>query len=244
MRPSSLICKRWICDYCDSPAFEEKWATGYQYGIISCPSHSACAQRDIRAFYHRREQVLVEDLLEFSPELARVQKNISWADDTGVQKQGGVICRSAPIRCSFASSFRGQMAIPLDIGGIIRPLHVKDLINTDGITRMGLDALLEKLAAGFYKDMYEAHLAAPQPEPRPILAFWEHTVAGLPKPVPKLAVVESKEEMLARLTRVESVARAKKQRRSRKKQNESESEAGQSQTMSVESDDNDWITVK
>ncbi len=252
MRPGSLICKKFVCDYCKMPAVEEQWATSYQNGIIACLNHRDAARRDIRAFYHRRGQVLVEDLLEFSPELTALQRNMTWVDDTGVKSSGGLIRRSAPIACSFVSSFKGQIAIPLDtgVGGVI-PLFVKDLIYTDGITKSCVDMLLEKLSGGFYQMDYAAHLVA--------ATTVENTVAmTIPSVVPKAVAapvtvpVESKEMMLERLTRVERPSRrTKKSRKTKKTKNESEpvsqsnSEGSEGSEGSESSESSDgWTLVK
>jgi hypothetical protein len=132
------------------------------------------------------------------------------------------------------------MAIPLDVGGgIVRPLHVKDLINTGGIKRESLDRLLEKLREGFYKEEYEAHLSA-----LPIASA--SVVVPVVKTEPLSAPVETKEQMLARLTRVAPVYRQKKTKSKIMTVEKEDGAVGQSQSEGPDGDDDGgiWTVVK
>ena len=153
----SLCMRTEKCDYCSAESTHSYDALTRMHGIKTCAAHDAWAVRDIAAYLHKRNIILVEDFLKRFPQLSGVAS-------IKVPRKNGGITEGAKVSLSEFSEFNfvrlsssGQWVIRVTWVELDEPFS-KDIKIAD-LTLSGIDVrpITAVLETGFYKTQYDAH---------------------------------------------------------------------------------------
>lgn len=158
------------CDYCQAARTKQLFCTDQYVGFEVCLDHEPHGLRDLRAWYHRNGLVLIEDLLEFCPELAAIKTgSVVWEDALGRRRGGGSILRSGALKKAFMSQYsdggwkKSGWAVPVDTHseytGIVS-VPLAELLLMPGLTKTVAGQVNVRLSLGFYKEDVAAYFAA------------------------------------------------------------------------------------
>jgi len=144
--PQRIVFTRPVCDYCFK---EDKWlvhALNDLHGIKVCEEHFVDGQRDVKAWFHTNDMVLIEDLLKVY-DLPRV--GILVPRSNGSFTEGGeLVCSSVKNQFVHKNS-NGDWVVMVSFLGLQKEINIKILCG---------DAygVVEHLERGFYKDEYDS----------------------------------------------------------------------------------------
>ena len=160
------------CDYCQAERAKQLFCVDQYVGFEVCAEHEPLGLRDMRAWYHRNGLVLIEDLLEFCPELAAIKPgSVVWEDALGRRRGGGSILRSGVFKKVFLSQYgesaggwrKSGWAVPVDTHseytGIVS-VPLAELLLMPGLTKTIAEQVNVRLSLGFYKEDVAAYFAA------------------------------------------------------------------------------------
>jgi len=163
--PQNLATKPvYACDYCFSKGSDVKTlhTADLWTGIQACGKHAAWGKRDLRAWWQKHGMVLIEDVLEFCPEIAALPaKSVLWKDAMGRPRDGGSIPRSSVGEKVFLYTSGGSFLMPVDTHNTNHghvPMYLAEL------QLPCVSKLQAKLKQGFYHAESEAHALAADEE--------------------------------------------------------------------------------
>jgi len=163
--PFRLVLIPNVCTYCSKVNTKVECAE-FQLGILTCDDHKPLAVRDVRAYLHRRGQVMYKDAIQdpLFTTTGLLEMDIKVRRSSGAIENNWKLAKpSFGNRClvSLDDSGNWYMIASLRDDEIIRGVHVSDLKMVLPATQhMLVDRFIERLSAGFYKAEQEAYLTA------------------------------------------------------------------------------------
>ena len=161
------------CDYCRTAAAKQLLCVDQYVGFEVCLEHEPLGLRDLCAWYHRNGLVLIEDLLDFCPELAAIKNgSVVWEDTLGRRRGGGSILRSGVSKKVFLSQYsdgggagwrKSGWLVPVDTHSMyhgVVSVPLEELLLMPGLTRDIAGQVNVRLSLGFYKEEVAAYFAA------------------------------------------------------------------------------------
>lgn len=162
--PFRLVLIPNVCTYCHKINNGVVYAD-FQLGILTCEDHRPLATRDVRAYFHRRGQVMHKDAIQdpLFTTTGLLEMNIKVRRSSGAIESDWKLAKpSFGNRCLLSLDDSGDwyMIASLRDDEIIRGVHIRDLKMVLPVTQHSLvDKFIERLSAGFYKADHEAYMA-------------------------------------------------------------------------------------